>query len=219
MKSSKLVERVLLFVVGLCIMAFGVSFSIKAELGISPISSVPYVTSVISGLSVGVTTIIINLLMIALQFVILRKRSTVSMLLQVPATLIFGTVIDIASAVIEPLSWLNYAGQWLFAIISIILIGTGISFEMISNVTTTAGEGLVKVITMVAPIRFGTMKIIFDATLVAISVIASLIFIGTIVGIREGTLAAALLVGTVVKIEKKPFSGLSAFVAVSNAAN
>ena len=41
-------------------MAFGVAFSIKAGLGTAPISSVPYVTSEISGLSVGTTTIIMN---------------------------------------------------------------------------------------------------------------------------------------------------------------
>ena len=41
-------------------MTFGVAFSIKAGLGTLPISSTPYVTSEISGLSVGTTTIIMN---------------------------------------------------------------------------------------------------------------------------------------------------------------
>ena len=37
-------KRWLFFIVSLLIMAFGVSFSIKANLGTSPISSLPYVT-------------------------------------------------------------------------------------------------------------------------------------------------------------------------------
>ncbi len=38
-------RRYLLLCAGLAIMAFGVAFSIKASLGTSPISSVPYVVS------------------------------------------------------------------------------------------------------------------------------------------------------------------------------
>ena len=59
---------------GLTIMAFGVAFSIKAALGTSPISSVPYVTSTISGLSVGTTTIIMNFMFVLIQIAILRKK-------------------------------------------------------------------------------------------------------------------------------------------------
>lgn len=55
-------------------MAFGVVFSIKAALGTSPISSVPYVTSTISGLSVGTTTIIMNFMFVLIQIAILRKK-------------------------------------------------------------------------------------------------------------------------------------------------
>ena len=59
---------------GLIIMAFGVAFSIKAALGTSPISSVPYVTARISGMSVGTTTIIMNFIFVLIQIGILRNR-------------------------------------------------------------------------------------------------------------------------------------------------
>ena len=58
--ASGLRLRLALLLAGLAVMAFGVALSIKAELGTSPISSLPYVTAVISGLSVGTTTIIVN---------------------------------------------------------------------------------------------------------------------------------------------------------------
>ncbi len=61
------VRRVLLLCGGLCVMAFGVAFSIKAELGTSPISSVPYATAAISGLSVGTTTILMNFLFVLIR--------------------------------------------------------------------------------------------------------------------------------------------------------
>lgn len=59
-KINHPVKRLIFLCIGLSVMAFGVAFSIKAALGTSPISSVPYVTAAISGLSVGFTTIIVN---------------------------------------------------------------------------------------------------------------------------------------------------------------
>lgn len=45
-----------MLVVGLFVMSFGVALSIKASLGTSPISGIPYVLNLITGLSVGVIT-------------------------------------------------------------------------------------------------------------------------------------------------------------------
>ena len=72
-KINHIFKRLLFLCLGLIIMAFGVAFSIKAALGTSPISSVPYVTSEISGLSVGTTTIIMNFMFVLIQIAILNK--------------------------------------------------------------------------------------------------------------------------------------------------
>lgn len=73
-KPNHIFKRFILLCSGLIIMAIGVAFSIKAGLGTSPISSVPYVTAKISGLSVGITTIIMNALFIIIQICILNKE-------------------------------------------------------------------------------------------------------------------------------------------------
>jgi uncharacterized membrane protein YczE len=46
-------KRYLFLGMGLFVMSFGVAFSIKANLGTSPISSVPYVISLIVPITVG----------------------------------------------------------------------------------------------------------------------------------------------------------------------
>lgn len=43
-------------------------FSIKSDLGTSPISSVPYVVSLMSALGVGTATILINAVLLSLVF-------------------------------------------------------------------------------------------------------------------------------------------------------
>lgn len=187
---------------GLTIMAFGVAFSIKAALGTSPISSVPYVTSTISGLSVGTTTIIMNFMFVLIQIAILRKKYDWFQLLQFPAAIVFGTMIDVAEYVLKPISFSNYFEQWLLCVVGIFLVALGVSVEVMANLVTTAGEGIVLAICQVAPVKFSNMKVAFDVTLVCISIALSFIFLGHLDGVREGTIAA-VFVGLITKQTNK----------------
>lgn len=205
-KKKRINHPVLRFVflcLGLTIMAFGVAFSIEADLGISPISTVPYVTSLISGLSVGTTTIIMNFLFVLIQIAILRRQYDWFQLLQFPAAIVFGTMIDVAEYLLQGIQVSNYLEEWLFCIIGIVLIALGISVEVMANLVTTAGEGIVLAICKVAPMKFGNMKMGFDITLVCISVVLSLVFLGGVEGVREGTLAAMIFVGQITKVTNK----------------
>lgn len=82
--SVYILKRYLLLFLGLSIMAFGVAFSIKAELGTSPISSVPYVVSLFAPLTVGTATILMHCVFILLQILILRRQYHPIQLMQLP---------------------------------------------------------------------------------------------------------------------------------------
>lgn len=198
-----LAKRIIFLCLGLTIMAFGVAFSIKAALGTSPISSVPYVTSTISGLSVGTTTIIMNFMFVLIQIAILRKKYDWFQLLQFPAAIVFGTMIDVAEYLLKPVEFSNYLEQWLLCVIGIFLVALGVSVEVMANLVTTAGEGIVLAICQVAPVKFSNMKVAFDVTLVCISIALSFIFLGHLDGVREGTIAAAVFVGLITKQTNK----------------
>ena len=198
-KINHPVRRIAFLCFGLMIMAFGVAFSIKGALGTSPISSVPYVTAKISGLSVGTTTIIMNFVFVLIQIAILRSQYDWLQLLQFPAAIVFGTMIDVAGYVLQAIAFSNYVQQWLLCIAGIFLIALGISLEVTANLVTTAGEGIVLAICRVVPVKFSNMKIIFDVTLVCISIVLSFVFLGHLDGVREGTVAAAIFVGLITK--------------------
>lgn len=198
-KINHPVRRIAFLCFGLMIMAFGVAFSIKGALGTSPISSVPYVTAKISGLSVGTTTIIMNFVFVFIQIAILRSQYDWLQLLQFPAAIVFGTMIDVAGYVLQAIAFSNYVQQWLLCIAGIFLIALGISLEVTANLVTTAGEGIVLAICRVVPVKFSNMKIIFDVTLVCISIVLSFVFLGHLDGVREGTVAAAIFVGLITK--------------------
>lgn len=190
--------------IGLAVMAFGVAFSIKAALGTSPISSVPYVTACISGLSVGTTTIVMNCIFVLIQILILRRQFELFQLLQIPAVIVFGLLIDVGEAAISKITYSSYTEQWLLCIAGIVLVALGVSIEVMAGLVTTAGEGIVLAICKVCPVKFGNVKVAFDVTLVCISIVTGLAFLGHLEGVREGTAAAALCVGLVTKVFKKP---------------
>ena len=73
-KSIQMAKRILTYCIGLFVMAMGVSFSAMADLGMSPVNSIPYVLSeIFTGLSMGTWVIIIFSLYIVIQFFILGK--------------------------------------------------------------------------------------------------------------------------------------------------
>lgn len=193
-------KRYLLLLVGLSIMAFGVAFSIKASLGTSPISSVPYVVSLFTPLTVGTATIVMHCVFILLQILILRRNYHPIQLMQLPVAFFFGYLTDFGVWAVQGVRCSTYWQQWSVCLIGILLVAVGVSLEVKAGVVVLAGEGVVLAICKVLPkIKFGYMKVGFDVTLVVIACVLSLGFTGRLQGVREGTVAAALLVGLIAK--------------------
>lgn len=199
MHFSELYKRFIFLFVGLVIMSFGVGFSVKAGLGTSPISSVPYALSCFTPYTIGMASLIMHAVMISTQILLLRKKYELLQLLQIPVAVLFAYLTDGAMKVLAPIAPESYVGQWILCLMGIILVGIGVSFEIVADVAPLAGEGTILAICRVFPIQFANMKIAFDVSLVITAALLSYIFVGHIEGVREGTLAAALCVGTVVR--------------------
>ena len=206
------VKRTIALVIGLFIMSFGVGLSIRADLGTSPVSSIPYVLNIITELSVGTTTIIVNVIIVLLQIVLLRKRFRPLQLLQIPVCIAFGLLCDLALACMPNLLPNTYWQQWLICAAGIVLVAFGVSIEVTANVTTLAGEGLSLAMCQLLPkVKFGYMKVCVDCSFVTIAVALSFIFLHRLAAVREGTVAAALFVGLLAKLFNKfmiPFGKL-----------
>ena len=88
-------KRYIVFLIGLFINSLGVSLTTKADLGTSPISSIPYVLSLNFPFTLGQFTIAFSLLLILIQLVILRRNFKAEHLLQIPISILFGYFIDL----------------------------------------------------------------------------------------------------------------------------
>lgn len=192
----------ILFVIALAINAFGIAFITRALLGTSPITSITYVMSMFTSLTMGQWTIVLNLGFMVLELPFMRKEDLksdlVCYLLQIPTTLFFGSFIDVS---MNALSWLQpemYVLKIASLLLGCVILALGIALEVKANVAMAAGEYFVKAIARRLRTDFGYTKLGFDSSLVALSCIVSYAVMGTIQGVREGTVVAAIIVGPIV---------------------
>lgn len=199
-----LLRRYLLFIVALFINAFGIALITKALLGTSPITSVTYVLSMFTPLTMGQWTIVLNLLFMLGELPFMTRQDLKTdrriFLLQIPVTLFFGTFIDCS---MSALFWLEphaYAAKIVSLLIGCFVLAVGIAFEVKVNVAMAAGEYFVRAISRRLRREFGYVKLGFDVTLVILACVLSLVFMSGIYGVREGTVTAALIVGPIVHV-------------------
>jgi uncharacterized membrane protein YczE len=191
--------RYFLFVVAVIVQASGIALVVKSMLGTSPISSLPYVISLASPFTLGQMTFSINMLLVLGQYLLLRRAFDNIQFLQIPVTLIFSWFIDFF---MEAWSWViptNYILQLLPLLIGTTLIAFGVAVQGIANVLMLPGEGIVYAVSRCFHIEFGKVKTANDVSLVSLAAVISLVYLGGIEGIREGTLISALITGTIAR--------------------
>lgn len=205
MKTKEILKRYGLFVISLWFSALGVAFAKCGNLGVSPLSSVPNVLSLrFTALTMGEWLILWSVLLILGQIVLLRKAFPPVHLLQVPLAFVFGWFTDAGMLIARLVSVNSYPMQLVMVVIGFVLLGFGVALAVIANVIMNAGDGFVRVLANRLQKNYGNVKIAFDVVNVLLSAALSMaLFDGTVLGVREGTLVAALCTGLVVKFFTK----------------
>lgn len=115
---------------------------------------------------------------------------------------LFSAMIDVSMAILGVLHPTMLWGQFL-------CIGLGcvaIVIELVPNVVVVPGEGVVRAIAKVSGVRVGTVKAVFDITLIIIAAVLSLIFFHGLRGVGIGTVISAVLVGPIINIVNRVFT-------------
>lgn len=201
-------KRYIIFLVGLFVNSLGVSLITKANLGTSPISSIPYVLSLNFPLTLGNFTIIFSILLIILQLFILRKNFKLEHLLQIPISILFGYFIDLTMLLFSFVNPTAYIAKLIYLLIGCVILGFGVYMEVLADVAMLPGESFVRAIVQTWHREFGSTKVCFDVSMAMIAAALSFILAHRLDGVREGTVIAALLVGFLAR----QFGRLLAFV-------
>ena len=193
-------KRYLIFLVGLFVNSLGVSLITKANLGTSPISSIPYVLSLNFPFTLGNFTIFFSIFLIVLQLIILRKNFKLEHILQIPVSIIFGYFIDFTMILLSRVNPEEYIMKIVYLLIGCLILGVGVYMEVLADVVMLPGESFVRAIVLTWKTNFGTTKICFDVSMSVIAAVLSFVFAGRLDGVREGTVIAALLVGFIARL-------------------
>lgn len=208
MKKKELLRRYITYIVGLYILSVGLSLIITSSLGTSPISTWAYVMSRNTPLSVGTYTFIINMVLIALQCLVLHhrglKKQMVNIALQIPFSFVFSAFIDLNLWLVQPLASTHYAICLLILLVGCLVQSVGVVLEVKAGVTMMSAEALVYYVCYRFQREFGKIKVRFDVSMVLFALICSLMFHpnlqGVLTAVREGTVIAALGVGQIVRL-------------------
>lgn len=195
MNNQHLPQRCCLFILGLFSMTLGIALSCKADLGTTPISSVPWIISMFTPWSIGQLTIAMSLLFVVVQPLLLRALYWRELLGQIISLLALGYGIDFSMYL---LSWVQPESlllKWTACILSTAILGFGTFLCIRAKIFVSSGEGIVLVLAFVTKLKFSLIKNFFDISLVTLSFAISMLEFGQMKGIGLGTVAAAILVG------------------------
>lgn len=198
-----IILRYLTFIAGLYFLSLGIVLIVASTLGTTPISSVNYVVTLHTPITLGTATFLINVLLIAGQFWLIRsglgtRKDRIEILLQLPFSLVFSIFIDINMAFIGSIEPTSYPMALAMLGAGCLSQATGVVLELKPNVAIMSAEGFVKYAARRYNKDFGRLKVIFDVVLVSSALLLGVACSGHIEGVREGTVIAALSTGFIV---------------------
>ena len=205
--------RVSIYIMGLCILALGLTLSTKADLGVSPIIAVSFSISQLTGARFGDMTFLLYASFVIIEMVLHllpgkrrpadRKKALVFDFLQLPLSYVFTMLLNVLSA------WIPMAetmpARIAVLLISVFLVGTGAALTLDMRLIANPGDGLVQAVSDRTGISLGLTKNIVDITCVTITCILTMTAAHRIIGVGAGTLAAMIGIGRVIAIINKLF--------------
>ena len=219
-RREALGRRLLFYFGGLFIMTFGVVLSVKSDLGVTPISSIPYTMTVVAGMDLGLATIVFSVAVVILQILILRRDYRPIDLLQIPVGIVFGAFLTLCGDLMAPIpNPDSFPVQFLLMLASTVFVALGVFLYVPANFIPLAPEGFILAVSKATKKEFSVVKIVSDVSMIIISLAVCLIMIGALGSVGIGTVVAALLVGTEVKWMVKHLQRVRGWVAVENSSD
>ena len=201
-------RRVLFYLIGQIILATGLTLSTKVNLGVSPILSIAYCASVITGRAIGDTSLIVYIICIIAEIILharqdmqpeQRKKVFILDFLQLPLSLVFTRVMNLFARFIPTPSGTLFLRIPLL-ILAIVCVGVGAAMTLDMRLIANPADGIVQVISDVSGLKLGLTKNIVDISCVILTAIASFILTHRIIGIHVGTLLAMFGTGRVIAV-------------------
>jgi len=199
MTKQALCKKMGVYLIGLFLLAVAAVLAIHSGLGVSPVNALPYTISIVSGLPLSVCVILVYCAYVGLQFII-RRKVEVLQLLQIVSSVVFSFILYLIQCLMGDISLPGYGGGLLLLAGSIVLTGIGVALYAGTGLVPLPAEGVALALGEKLGRPLSTTKNIMDCASVGAALLLSLLALGHVEGVREGTVISALLVGRVVAL-------------------
>lgn len=212
MTRTETIKRFIVMLLGMITTALGLAVCVRADLGISPITTLPYALSLVfPTLSLGTFTFFQHLLFFTLMVLLLRRDFKPFQLLQIPCSLVFGYFVDFWEVLTRHIVLHSYVSHLLLLLLGCVFASFGFSLVYTSRVALEANTAFLNALSLRTGKRYSTLKTLTDVLIVAVAAAVALICLHKIVSIREGTIIAALIIGPIAGFFNKRITGLEKF--------
>lgn len=196
---KNLLAQILLLLTGMAVHTLGIALITRADLGTTPISTLPLTLWAVMGVTLGTTTFIINIAFFLSQIAMLGSRFERRQWLQLPSVLLFSAMIDTWMAVLSRVPVEGAVACWSASLLANVVIAAGILLQLRSSLILQPIDGAVLAASIVTGRAFPTVKIANDVGCVIAAAAVGLVFLGNLYGIGAGTLVSAFAVGWLIK--------------------
>ena len=204
MKNLKI--RIPMYFIGLFIMTIGIAFSVRSDLGVSPVSSIPYTLTVVWKVEMGLATFLFHIVLVLLQILLLRRRFKLKNLLQVAVGVVFGLFTTLCNNLVMQIPIPDSLPFRIAMLaVSIIVVAIGLFLYVPADIMPLAGEGVILAVSEITGFKFSNVKVGFDVSLSVISLVICLITVHGLGSVGVGTVVSAVLTGLVLGVITKMF--------------
>ena len=193
------VLKSLKLLVAITVIAFGLSFIVKAQIGQSALTGFVSNIGLIGGWTQGTLLLGLNLLFIAGQWVLLRDRFKLMHVFQIGLTFAYSPIVDFFIYTL-PLGRLDagafYGWRIAMLLIGVVIMAFGVSLMMTLNFVMMPYEGFCNALAEKLNKPFGSMRRTTDYLFMMGSLALMLTFSLPNTTLREGTVLFAVLMGT-----------------------
>ena len=196
-------RRFVIYIVGIIVLAFGITLNTKTNLGVSPIISVAFCVSQLTNVQLGIVTFFWYCIMIALQAILLGKEFKLYQLLQVFASLLTSWFIGIFDVLLPAME--SLPAKLILLVGAIVITAIGVVLTVGMNVVPNPADGLSSALGKKLGRDLGFGKNLFDFSSIVISLVIGFAFAGEMIGIGIGTVLTMILTGRVIAFINKRY--------------
>ena len=210
----KRISKELTFVAAIILDAIAVNLMVVSDLGISTISSLPYVLSqIVSSISFGMMNFMVQSFTLVILMCITKKPSPYYILSFIVG-FIFGLLVDLFEPIINMLPS-GIILQVIYFLLGWVTMCFSVALFLISELPVMPFDTIVKDLVAFFKTDYRKTKTIIDLSFLSSAIICSFVFLKKLVGIGVGTIFMTIFTGTLEgKILKKLKSNYE-FVACS----